>query len=114
MEVLKEIAQTIANVKLKDIKIYDTRSITPLFDYVINATATSHRQIRAVIEHLKKDSQEKNFKIKGVEGERGEIWLLVDLYDVLVNIFLNEERDRYALDKLWADLPQYDFDELAK
>lgn len=59
MEVLKEIAQTLANVKLKDIKIYDTRSITPLFDYVINATATSHRQIRAVIEHLKKTVKKK-------------------------------------------------------
>ena len=65
MEVLKEIAQTLANVKLKDIKIYDTRSITPLFDYVINATATSHRQnSRAVIEHLKKTVKKKILKLK--------------------------------------------------
>lgn len=112
MEMLKEIANTLANVKLQDIKIYETRSITPLFDYVINATATSSRQLNAVIDHLKKESHEKNYKIKGIEGSRGEIWLLVDLYDVLINVFLNEERDRYALDKLWADLPQFEFEKL--
>lgn len=114
MDILKEISQSIANAKLKDVKIYDTRSITPLFDYVINATATSSRQLNAVIDHLKKDSLTKNFKIKGVEGARGEIWVLVDLYNVLVNVFLNEERDRYQLDKLWGDLPQFDYEELSK
>lgn len=114
MDILKEISQTIANTNLKDVKIYDTRSITPLFDYVINATATSPRQLNAVIDHLKKDSSQKTFKIKGVEGARGEIWVLVDLYTVLVNVFLNEERERYQLDKLWGDLPQYDYEELSK
>lgn len=114
MNILKEISQSIDNAKLKDVKIYDTRSITPLFDYVINATATSRRQLNAVIDHLKKDSMTKNFEIKGVEGARGEIWVLVDLYNVLVNVFLNEERERYQLDKLWGDLPQFDFNELVK
>lgn len=114
MKVLQQIAKSINKAKLLDIKIYETKNMTPLFDYVINATASTSRQLNAVIDFLKKDSAENQFEIRSIEGARGEIWILVDLYNVLVNVFIGEERERYQLDKLWADLPQFDFEELVK
>lgn len=112
MELLKNIIPAIENTNLKDIRIYETSSITPLFDYVVNATATSSRQLAAIVNNIKKESQEKGFDVRSVEGARGEIWVLVDLNSVLVNVFLGEEREKYALDRLWKDLPQVDYEAL--
>ena len=112
MDLLKKVVETVEDVKVSDIKIYETKTITPLFDYVVIATASSSRQTRAVVEHLRDDSVKKSFNIKGIEGTDDSTWLLVDLDDVLVNVFIEEERERYALDKLWKDLPQVELENL--
>lgn len=107
MEMLKKVVKHIEDVKVKDVRIYQTKSTNPLFDYVVVATANSPRQMNAVVDHIKKGSVEDNFHIKGVEGLRGGIWLLVDIEEgILVNVFMQEERENYALDQLWQDLPQ--------
>ena len=45
-------------------------------------------------------SAEKGYYLKGIEGLRGGYWALVDIRDILVNVFLPEERAKYDLDKL--------------
>ena len=70
-----------------------------MFDYAIIATANSSRQLQAAVDRLEEKSVEKKFTIRGVERVRGGYWALVDLNDVLVNIFTVEERQRYDLDK---------------
>ena len=112
MELLKNIVQCIDDAKVKHIKIYETKSITPFFDYVIVGTANSSRQLRTVVEHIKKDSDDKRYSIRGIEGVQGGYWVLVDIGDVLVNVFLQDEREKYDLDKLWKDLPQIDSNKL--
>lgn len=111
-EKLKNIVQSIDDARVKDIKIYETASITPFFDYAIVATALSSRQLNAALNHLHDDSLKHDFKIKNAEGQNGGYWLLVDLEDVIVNVFVEESRDKYALDKLWGDLPQIDYKNL--
>lgn len=112
LENLKKIVESVDDAKVKDIKVYETKNITPLFDYVVIATATSPRQMNAVVDHLKDDSSKKGFMIRGIEGVSGGLWVLVDLQEVLVNIFTEEEREKYALDKMWKDLPQYNYSDL--
>lgn len=111
MEKLKAIVKSIADVKASDIRIYDTRDITPFFDYVVIASCLTSRQMDAAISHLKKDSLEKGFSIRGIEGQNGGYWVLIDAETVLVNLFLPEEREKYDLDKLLKDLPQIAFRE---
>ena len=112
MELLKNIVRCIDEAKVKNIKIYETKSLTPFFDYVIVATASSGRQLRTTVERVKKDGDEKRYEIRGVEGLSGGYWVLVDADSVLLNIFLQEEREKYDLDKLWKDLPQIDANNL--
>lgn len=81
----------------KDIKTYDLTNNHPLYDYVIIATAESNKQMQACVNHLKND-----FTVLGVEA--GEEWTLIDLGDIIVHIFKEEGRTKYALDKLYANL----------
>lgn len=105
-EILKNIIKCLDDAKVNDIKIYETKDITPFYDYVINSTVNNTRQMSAVVKRLEEMSTDNSYPVKGVEGLRGGFWTLVDLRDVLVNIFLTEERKKYDLDKLWQDLPQ--------
>lgn len=106
MENLKKIIETINKVNVKNIKIYKTEKITPFYDYAIIATASSSRQLKATVEHIKKESSKENYTIRSIEGVSGGTWVLIDLNEVLINVFLSEEREKYALDKMWSDLPQ--------
>ena len=85
---------------VKDIKVYDAREFSPFFDFVIVSTALSNRQMQACISYLQDE-----FEIKGVE--MGEEWTLIDLGDIILHVFKEEDRSKYALDRLYAHLPLY-------
>ena len=51
------------------------------------------------------------FDLSHVEGRESARWVLLDFIDVVVHVMLPEERDRYRLDRLWADSGLYAYDE---
>ena len=63
----------------EDTEAYDMQGISILADYYVVTTAGSNRQLR--------DSN----------------WLLVDMGDVVVNVFTEDARDFYGLEKLWSN-----------
>ena len=40
-----------------------------------------------------------------VEGQDNRKWVLLDFVDVVVHILQPEEREFYALERLWSDAP---------
>ena len=59
---------------------------TPLFDYFIITTALSQKQMKAAANYIKTE-----FEVRNIE--EGEAWTLVDLNDVIVHLFLEEEKN---------------------
>ncbi len=112
MDLIKSAIKAIEEVNGKDIKIYETKNINPLFDYAVIATVSSGRQLDAVISHIEDEASREGFEIRGIEGKGGACWLLVDLYSIVIHVFTEEERVHYDLDKLWADLPTYSASEI--
>jgi hypothetical protein len=47
-----------------------------------------------------------DFEIRGYEF--ADSWTLIDLDDVIVHVFKEEERERYGLDRLYASMPILD------
>lgn len=41
----------------------------------------------------------------GIEGYQAARWILIDLGDVVVHVFVPEERALYRLERLWGDAP---------
>lgn len=103
LENLVKVKDILEGIKLQNIKIYDVRRSTPLYDYAIVATASSSRQMQAVPLHLKKEA---SLEIRGVEGPGDSSWVLIDLNSIIVHVFSKDQRELYALDQIWEDLPK--------
>ena len=90
------------DAKAQDIQEFDLRERNSFADFMILASGTSSRQIKAMAERL-------TLKLKsmdlppplGVEGQQGGEWVLVDLVDVVVHLMLPQTRAFYNLEKLW-------------
>lgn len=95
---LDNVLECINRNLVKDVNIYDLSNHNPLYDYVIISTAQSNRQMEACVSYLRDD-----FDIKG--AEIGEGWTLIDLGDIIVHVFTSDDRLKYGLDKLYANLP---------
>ena len=105
MELLDIIKEALDKVKAQDVKIYDLRGISPLADFTVVATVDVARQANACIDYIFEQSKEHNFKVKGIEG-KDSTWILVDLCDVILHVFTQEERKNYDLDRLYFGIPQ--------
>lgn len=90
------------DTKAQDIEVFDLRERNTFADFMILASGTSSRQIKAMAERL-------TLKLKsldlppplGIEGQQGGEWVLVDLVDVVVHLMLPQTRAFYNLEKLW-------------
>jgi|TARA_B100001059_G_scaffold86297_1_gene84450 ribosome-associated protein len=108
IDIVKNIViESLENLKTQDIVIIDVSKKSNFTDFLFIGTGTSSTHIKAigseVTENIKKNGYGRF--IKGVESN-GE-WILIDLFDVVVNIMLNETRDFYSLEKLWSSDSSY-------
>ena len=59
------------------------------------------RQGNAAVDYLRKDAPLNGFTIRASAASDSR-WFLVDLNDIVVHIFVGDERDRYNLDGLYS------------
>jgi ribosome-associated protein len=105
-KLVKAAVAALEDIKGRDIVVLDVRKMTSLFDKVVIASADSTRQSRALSNHLQERLKALGARIHGVEGERANEWILVDLGPVIVHIMLQAVRRHYNLEELWAPPPR--------
>ncbi|MFA5005974.1 MAG: ribosome silencing factor [Candidatus Izemoplasmatales bacterium] len=96
---LERVATALSGLKLQDIRIWDFRGFSPLYDYVVLATGNTERQVAASVRHLFDAVPE--IEVKKVEGAEDARWILIDLGDIIVNVMQKDERAYYQLEKLF-------------
>ena len=87
------------------IEIIDLTDRATFADYMIVASGSSTRQVKALADRLVQRAKEAGYKPLGVEGDREAEWVLVDLADVVVHVMLPQTRAFYNLEKLWSTPP---------
>ena len=101
-DLARRIVDVVDEHKAEDIILLDLRPDTVIADFFVLCTGTSDRQIKALVDHVRKAIREeydrRPFSEEGT-GESG--WLLLDYGDVVVHFFLEEVRDYYDLEGLW-------------
>jgi ribosome-associated protein len=103
LEQLKDlVVETLRDMKARDITIMDVRGKTAVTDYMIVASGTSDRHVKAVAETVAYRAKEAGEPPIGTEGVDAGEWALVDLNGVVVHVMLPKVRDFYNLERLWS------------
>ena len=101
-EKTKAIVDALEDVKATNITVIDTSKLSPMFERMIIASATSTRQTKALADNVVVKLKERGEEVLGREGEDSGEWILVDLGEVLVHIMQPAIRDYYNLEELWS------------
>ena len=69
------------------------------------ASAANDRQVKAIVDEVEDKLREIGAKPVRREGERDGRWVLIDYGEIVVHVQHEEERQFYALERLWRDCP---------
>jgi ribosome-associated protein len=102
------VVQALDDVKAKDIVRLDVRDMTSVTDYMVVASGTSNRHVKALVDNVAEKAKAAGHRPIGIEGAEGGEWVLLDLQDTLVHVMLPKVREFYSLEKLWSIRPSAD------
>ena len=86
-----------------DIQVIEISDITVIADYMVIATGTSSTHVKALADEVEYQLDKAGVSVSHIEGYRSNSWILLDYVDVIVNVFSQEAREFYDLDRLWQD-----------
>ena len=109
----KEIAQKIAaaanDKKAKDTLLLNMEGLSPVTDFYVVCSAGNSTLVKAIADNIEDKLAEAGVHPTHKEGYADARWVLLDYGDVVAHVFLEEERDFYNLEQLWADAPSESF-----
>ena len=95
------VVEALEDMKAQDVLVIDVQGRCDFADRFVLATGRSDRQIKALSQSLIEVAH--RFGLPGkVEGLGAMEWLLVDMDDIIVHLFLPEVRDSFQLERLWG------------
>lgn len=111
METKDIVLKAISEKKGYDIRVYDMTSLTPFMDTMIVASTSNTRQSMAICQNIKDRLREQEWKGQmRQEGDADSKWILIDMKDIVIHLFVQSEREVYQLDRLYSDVPMEVYD----
>lgn len=98
-------ARAAASKLAQDIVVIDVSDQLFITDCFVIASASNERQVNAIVEEVEEKMRLAGYKPARREGAREGRWILLDYVDIVVHIQHSDERNFYALDRLWRDCP---------
>ncbi len=103
---LAHVAARAAGDKLaQQIVAFDVSDQLAITDVFVIASAGNERQVRAVVDEVQAKLRATGVAPARREGEREGRWVLLDYGVIVVHVQHEEERQFYALERLWRDCP---------
>ena len=108
LELVRAAAQAASDKQAENIVAFDVSEQLVITDAFLLASAPNDRQVKAIVDEIEDKLREIGEKPIRREGERDGRWVLIDYGDVVVHVQHEEERQFYALERLWRDCPLID------
>ncbi|SHN67005.1 ribosome silencing factor [Desulfovibrio litoralis] len=93
--------------KAQELVAIDLKSVTQkqslAFETIVILSANSIRHAQGLADYLLECAGKEGFEYFRMEGYQSGTWILLDLNDIIVNIFQPEERELYRLEDLWGN-----------
>lgn len=104
-----EAARLCKDDKCEHVLVLDVREHSQIADFLVIASGTSDRQMRAVLDHIAELGESLGFDAFRTNADPNATWLLTDFVDIIVHLFEPNTRAYYDLETLWSDAPRIDW-----
>ena len=103
---LVHVAARAASDKLAEhILAFDVSEQLVITDVFVLCSAKNDRQVKSIVDEVEDKLREIGAKPIRREGQRDGRWVLIDYGEIVVHVQHEEERQFYALERLWRDCP---------
>jgi len=86
--------------------LLDLRDLTLITDFFLICHGNSDVHVRAIADAMLEGFTEQGIRHIGMEGREDARWVLLDFGDLVVHVFLEEDRAYFDLERLWGDAPK--------
>lgn len=109
-ELANQIADAAEDKKAQDIVLLDVSEVSYLADYFVIITGFSGTQLKAIADSIDKRVEDNYNRLPvRVSGKKEGNWIVLDYEDVIVHIFLPEEREYYNLEAFWGHAERIEY-----
>jgi ribosome-associated protein len=84
---------------------FDVSDQLVITDAFLLVSGSNDRQVKSIVDEVEDRLRELGAKPLRREGERDGRWVLIDYGEIVVHVQHEEERQFYALERLWRDCP---------
>ena len=105
VELVVAAARAASDKLAQQIIAFDVSEQLAITDAFLLASASNDRQVRSIVDEVEDKLREIGAKPIRREGERDGRWVLIDYGEIVVHVQHEEERQFYALERLWRDCP---------
>ena len=95
----------------EDILVIDIGEKSSFADYLILASGSNERLIAALTDDVEDRLAKEDLLVKSVEGTKESGWILMDYGDMIVNVLTKDMREKYNIEKVWADCETVDWEQ---
>jgi len=97
---LEKILRELESLKAFEIQSLNIKNRSALADFIIIASGSSSRHVNSIVTNLVKNNKK---RVLSSEGLGTTDWVIVDFGDIIVNVFKQEKRKYYSIEKIWSD-----------
>lgn len=103
LALVAQLVKALDDKKAEDLRVLSVGAQSSITDYLVLATGKANPHLRALRIELERVLDAAKAPIAGVETSEGSGWIVFDAYQVMIHLFLPEQRSNYRLEQLWRD-----------
>lgn len=109
-EKLQLIAEWLDEKQAIDVVAIDVTGICPISEIVMVVSAKGVRHAQSLADNTLEKLAADNIEYLGMEGYQTGDWILLDLNDIIIHIFQEDNRAFYNVEGLWSEGTRVELD----
>jgi ribosome-associated protein len=100
------IIESLKNIKATDITILKVGELTSIADYFIICTVDNTTLLKMTLDAVERDMRKNKYHLIYQPQQQKSNWMILDFGDILVHVFMENERKYYDLEGFWDKAPK--------
>jgi len=95
------VVKKLKDLKIENIEVFDVSNQSSLADYMVIGSGRSSKHIESSLENLALELKKLGMSNIRPEGISSSGWVLLDVKDVIIHLFLPDVRIRYNMEQIF-------------